>query len=69
MFTGWPKPPVAVGHRNATNPAAEKAPMPALVSVTVARLKNWRRLTPIASGSGGDHGARAVSSTTATPVP
>ena len=32
--------------------------MLALISVTLARLKNWRRLTPIASGSGGTHGRR-----------
>ena len=35
--------------------AAAKAPMPTLINVTVARLKNWRRETPIASGSGGVH--------------
>jgi hypothetical protein len=43
--------------------------MAALINVTVARLKNCRRLTPMASGSGGDHGATAVSGTVATPLP
>ena len=61
MVTGWPKPPVAVGQRKATKPAAKNAPRPALVSVTEARLKNWRRLTPMASGSGGVHGTGATS--------
>ena len=67
--TGCPNPPLAVGHRKATNPAAKKAPRPALVSVTEARLKNWRRLTPIASGSGGVHGTGATSRAGARVVP
>src|SRR3954447_24559139 len=66
-----PKPPVLVGHRNATKGAAENVPMPAAISEMVARLKNCRRLTPIASGSGGTHGVSPVSDSIgakATPV-
>src|SRR4051812_34009752 len=66
-----PKPPVLVGHRNATKAAAENVPMPAAISEMVARLKNCRRLTPIASGSGGTHGVSPVSDSIgakATPV-
>ena len=50
-----PKPPLAVGHRNATKPAAANVVRLAPVNETVARLKNWRRLTPMASSSGGTH--------------
>src|SRR3954470_22810537 len=48
-----PNPPLAVGHRKATKPAAAKVVRPAPVSDTVARLRNCRRLTPSASSSGG----------------
>ena len=41
-----PNPPLAVGHRNATKPAAANVVRLAPVSETVARLRNWRRLTP-----------------------
>ena len=54
-LTWPPKPPVANGHRNATKLAAANVSRPTLVSVTVARLRNCRRLTPMASGSGGTH--------------
>ena len=67
--TCWPNPPVAVGHRKATKPAAENAPMLALISVTLARLKNCRRLTPIASGSGGTHGAGTRSAAGSSSAP
>ena len=64
-----PNPPVLVGHRKATKLAAEKVPMLAAISEIEARLKNWRRLTPSASGSGGVHGVRPVSAVTgARPV-
>ena len=43
--------------------------MPADVSETDARLKNMRRLTPMASGSGGVHGTGAALGALASPVP
>ena len=43
----------ATGRRR--TPRRRTSPRPAPISVTVARLKNWRRLTPMASGSGGVH--------------
>src|SRR5688500_14920392 len=49
--------------------AAENVPMPAAISETEARLKNWRLLTPIASGSGGIHGVRPVSLSIGTKAP
>src|SRR3954467_14036328 len=52
-----PNPPLAVGHRKATKPAAANVVSPAPVSDTVARFKNCRRLTPSASSSGGTHTA------------
>ncbi|NBY11675.1 MAG: hypothetical protein EBQ75_01435, partial [Actinobacteria bacterium] len=54
-----PNPPEAPFQRKPTT-AAPNAPSDALIKVTVARLKNWRRETPIASGSGGDHGATSA---------
>ena len=67
--TGWPKPPVAVGQRKATKPAAANAPSPALISDTLARLRNIRRETARASGSGGTQGAGARSATGSTASP
>ena len=51
-----PKPPPAFGHRNPMI-ATPNAPSPADIRIVLARLKNWRRLTPIASASGGTNGA------------
>ena len=62
-----PKPPSAPFQRNPST-AAPNPPRPALMSVTVARLKNWRRDTPMASGSGGVHGAMATLCGTASAV-
>src|SRR5438309_3145921 len=62
-----PKPPVALGHRNAIV-AAPNAPRPMPKSWTMPRLRNWRRVTPSVSGSSGTRragGAGGGASTTA----
>ncbi len=47
-----PNPPPSLGHKKAMQaapkPESEKAIMP-----TALRLRNWRRVTPMASSSGG----------------
>src|SRR5262245_38791183 len=47
-----PNPPVLDGHRKAsTDPP--KPPMATNIVATIDRLKNWRRITPMVSASGG----------------
>ncbi len=47
-----PNPPLGTGHRKAST-AAPKPDRLSPMSKTMLRLKNWRRVTPTASGSGG----------------
>ncbi len=47
-----PKPPAPLGHRNASTPAP-KPDRPRANEMTIDRLKNWRRVTPSVSSSGG----------------
>ena len=54
-----PKPPDELVHRNAIRDAPNP-PRLALISVTIARLKNLRRVTPSASSSGATHGSTSA---------
>src|SRR5215208_946447 len=50
-----PNPPPSFGHRKAMQ-ATPKPDRPTPISVTAERVKNWRRVKPTVSGSGGVHG-------------
>ena len=54
-----PKPPVPDGHRKAMHDSP-KAVIENPITLTMLRLRNWRRVTPIVSGSGGTHGTGVV---------
>src|SRR6266545_4450451 len=54
-----PKPPVPLGHRNAMQDRP-KAVSEKPITLTMLRFRNWRRVTPSVSGSGGTHGTGVV---------
>ena len=56
-----PNPPFGALHRKPTT-ATPKPARPAEVNATMLRLKNWRRVTPMVSGSGGTYGAGSFGS-------
>ena len=55
---GEPNPPLGWGHKNA-NTAAPNPVRLNPINNTIDRLKNWRRVTPSVSGSGGTYSARS----------
>src|SRR6478735_7231046 len=53
-----PNPPLGVGHRNAMT-AAPKPDRDITITATIDRFRNCRRVTPMASASGGTYSARS----------